>query len=94
MFKYRSLNYATAKRAKIRKMHVFENLVLNEKIYLTSYVSKTARITESWLDQGTSDEGLKLNGYKLFRRDRVGDNHGGICVYVRENTLVGGMISN
>ena len=42
-------------------------------------------ITESWLDQRTSDEDLKLNGYKLFRRDRVGDNHGGICVYVREN---------
>ena len=31
MFKDRSLNYATAKRAKIRKMHVFEHLVLNEK---------------------------------------------------------------
>ena len=42
-------------------------------------------ITESWLDQRTSDEDLKLNDYKLFRRDRVGDNHGGICVYVREN---------
>ena len=42
-------------------------------------------ITESWLNQRTSDDDLKLNGYKLFRRDRVGDNHGGICVYVREN---------
>ena len=37
------------------------------------------------MDQRTSDADLKLNGYKLFRRDRVGDNHGGICVYVREN---------
>ena len=42
-------------------------------------------ITESWLDQRTSDEDLKLNGYTLFRRDRVGDNHGCICIYVREN---------
>ena len=42
-------------------------------------------ITESWLDQRTSDEDLKLNDYKLFRRDIVGDNHGGICVYVWEN---------
>ena len=42
-------------------------------------------ITESWLDQRTSDEDLNLNGYTLFRRDRVRDNHGGICVYVRDS---------
>ncbi|MCG8113032.1 MAG: reverse transcriptase domain-containing protein [Candidatus Thiodiazotropha taylori] len=43
-------------------------------------------ITETWLDQRTSDEDLNLNGYKLFRRDRLGENYGGICVYVRNNT--------
>ena len=43
MFKDRSLNYATAKRAKIRKVHVFEKSVLNEKVDLTCSISKTAR---------------------------------------------------
>ena len=31
ILKDRTLNYATAKRSKIRKMYVFENLVLSEK---------------------------------------------------------------
>ena len=43
-------------------------------------------ITETWLDNRTSDDVLVLDGYKLHRRDRVGDSHGGICVYVKQNT--------
>ena len=42
-------------------------------------------ITETWLDQRTSDLDLNIKGFNLFRRDRPGDNHGGICVYVRDN---------
>lgn len=42
-------------------------------------------ITETWLDQRTSDSDLNIKGYNLYRRDRPGDNHGGICVYVRDN---------
>ena len=42
-------------------------------------------ITETWLDNRTSDDVLVLDGYKLYRRDRVGDSHGGICVYVKQN---------
>ena len=43
-------------------------------------------LTETWLDTRTSDDFLLLKDYKLYRRDRNGDNHGGICVYVR-NTI-------
>ena len=43
IFKDIPLNYAKAKMAKIRKMHIFQNLVLDEKIHLTSYISKPAR---------------------------------------------------
>ena len=39
-------------------------------------------ITESWLDRRTSDDDIKIENFKLFRRDRPGDHHGGICVYV------------
>lgn len=42
-------------------------------------------ITETWLDQRTSDDILTIKDFKLYRRDRAGDNHGGICVYVRQN---------
>ena len=39
-------------------------------------------LTETWLDSRTSDETIKINGFNLYRRDRVGDNHGGICVNI------------
>ena len=44
-------------------------------------------ITESWLDDRTSDDDIKIENFKLFRRDRPGDHHGGICVYVRNNVF-------
>ena len=42
-------------------------------------------LTETWLDQRTSNNTISLNDYNLYRRDRVGDNHGGVCVYVKQN---------
>lgn len=42
-------------------------------------------LTETWLDGRTPNTDLSLNEYNLYRRDRVGDNHGGICVYVKQN---------
>ena len=44
-------------------------------------------ITESWLDGRTSDDDIKIENFKLFRRDRPGDHHGGIWVYVRNNVF-------
>ena len=41
-------------------------------------------LTETWLDRRISDTDIELSGFKLpYRRDRQGDNHGGICVYVK-----------
>lgn len=42
-------------------------------------------ITETWLDRKTRDDILNIQGFKLYRRDREGDSHGGICVYVQQN---------
>ena len=42
-------------------------------------------ISETWLDDRTSDEDIRIDNLKLFRRDRPGDHHGGICVYIRTN---------
>ena len=44
-------------------------------------------ITESWLDGRTADDDVKIENFKLFRRDRPGDHHGGICVYIRNNVF-------
>ena len=42
--------------------------------------------TGTWLDQRTHDNDMKMDSYKLrFRRNRHGDNHGGIYFYVKEN---------
>ena len=42
-------------------------------------------ITETWLDGRVLDEDIEIENFDLFRRDRPGDHHGGICVYVRNN---------
>ena len=42
-------------------------------------------ISETWLDDRTSDGDIRIDNFKLFRRDRPGDHHGGICVYIRSN---------
>ncbi|MEW8548321.1 MAG: endonuclease/exonuclease/phosphatase family protein, partial [Candidatus Thiodiazotropha sp.] len=42
-------------------------------------------ITESWLHGTISDDEIKFEDYTVFRRDRVGDSHGGVCVYVKNN---------
>ena len=42
-------------------------------------------LTETWLDYRTTDDTLALKGYNLYRHDRTGDNHGGICVFAKSN---------
>lgn len=42
-------------------------------------------LSETWLDDRIPDEDLRMNGFNLFRRDRAGDHHGGICVYIKES---------
>ena len=42
-------------------------------------------LTETWLDVRTFDDLLAFKDFKLYRRDRVGDRHGGLCVNVRNN---------
>ncbi|MCG7883757.1 MAG: reverse transcriptase family protein [Candidatus Thiodiazotropha endolucinida] len=43
-------------------------------------------LTETWLNESKLTEDLTFNEYqKPFRRDRVGDSHGGILVYVKRD---------
>ena len=39
--------------------------------------------TETWLNESKPTEDLMFNEFQTpFRRDRVGDSHGGILIYV------------
>ena len=41
-------------------------------------------LTETWLNDSISNEDLKFNEFQdPFRRDRIGDSHGGVIVYVK-----------
>ena len=42
-------------------------------------------LTETWLGPNTTDEALRIDDYSLYRRDRPTDNHGGVCVYIKED---------
>lgn len=55
--------------------------ILESELNIFSIVS----LTETWLDDRTDNSDIKMGNYKLFRRDRQGDSHGGICVYVKDD---------
>ena len=42
-------------------------------------------ITESWAHNGITDAELGLEGYVMFRKDRIGKKGGGVLLYIKEN---------
>ena len=42
-------------------------------------------LTETWLGPNTTDEAMRIDDYSLYRRDRPTENHGGVCVYIKED---------
>ena len=43
-------------------------------------------ITESWANKDVTDAELGLEGYVMFRKDRMGLSRGGVLVYVKDTT--------
>ena len=41
-------------------------------------------ITETWLKDVISDTIVSIAGHKIYRRDRLVEQHGGVCIYVRD----------
>ena len=41
-------------------------------------------ITESWANNDITDAELGLEGYVLFRKDRIGRREGGVLLYIKE----------
>jgi hypothetical protein len=42
-------------------------------------------IVETWFNNKRLDSDFNLNGFILFRRDRMRSKGGGLCVYVRDS---------
>ena len=42
-------------------------------------------ITETWLKNHIHDNIIAVEGYNLLRRDRIDNEHGGICTYIKSN---------
>ena len=84
-----SIDYEAIINGKCSLVHYNIQSLSNKIDILESELSTFSIVcpTETWLDQRILDNvNIKMNSYKLpFRRDHPGDNHGGICVYVKEN---------
>ena len=44
-----------------------------------------AHFTETWLKNAIPDGPINITGYQLFRRDRQHQDHGGVCLYVKNS---------
>lgn len=59
---------------------------IDEISYTLNTVSADiALFTETWLQYTVPDDAINIDGYQLFRRDRVNKIHGGVCMYVKES---------
>ena len=76
----------TGLKDKFSLVHYNVQSLADKKDLLFSELSNFSiiSVTETWLDQRTSDNDIALDGYITYRRDREGDNHGGVCAYVSD----------
>ena len=50
----------------------------------TTAAKLVVRITESWANKDITDAKLGLEGYVMFRKDRMGRRGGGVLLYVKD----------
>ena len=61
-----------------RKIDEIETLMINEnKIDIIC-------LSETWLDNHISDDDVKINDYKIYRKDRTANIAGGAAVYITD----------
>ena len=44
-----------------------------------------ALFTETWLKESIPDDPISIEGLQLYRRDRKNQEHGGVCLYVKDS---------
>ena len=86
---------STAKRkgspsAFVPSLHLSNVMSLAPKIDEIRHYASEAKvdlicITETWLKNHIHDNIIAVEGYNLLRRDRIDNEHGGICMYIKSN---------
>ena len=64
-------------RSIINKKNELNNMVDDIKHHIIG-------ITESWANNDITDAELGLDGYVMFRKDRIGGRGGGVLLYIKE----------
>ena len=69
-------------------MYLNARRIINKKNELDIMVDETKPhiigITESWANNDITDAELGLEGYVMFRKDRMGRIGGGVLLYIKE----------
>ena len=75
-------------KAEIKCVCLNARSILNKKNELDIMVDEIKPhmigITESWANNDIADAGLGLEGYVMFRKDRMGRRGGGVLLYIKE----------
>ena len=50
-------------------------------------------LTETWLTSSILDAEVNIENFKLYRTDRSGQVHGGVCIYLRRDISANVVIS-
>ena len=56
----------------------------NELDIMVDEIKHIIGITESWANNDITDAELRLEGYVMFRKDRMGRRGGGVLLYIKE----------
>lgn len=70
--------------AAVTKLHAIEHLTAD----FDGYSVDIAVVTETHLKAKHADHSFSIDGYNLFRRDRIGRRGGGVAVYVHNRFIV------
>ena len=69
-------------------MHYYAQSVVNKIDIIEPKLSNFSLISliDTWLNNTVSNENIQFNDFQVpFRRDREGDSHGGILVYIKND---------
>ena len=73
--------------------HFVPSLMLSNPMSLVPTLSEVQELLlrekaeiESWLKHYISDSVVNIEGYNLKRKDRQSRDHGGLCIYIKEDT--------
>ena len=59
----------------------------DELVSLLHYISLDVLcVTEAWLNENVTNNGIEINGYSLYRKDWPKCRGRGLCIYVKSDT--------